>query len=78
MIMLFSSYQNPECQLQSLEKLATCKLRLSEFHMYCMSFRNHCMQVHLLAFGAIAGQYDGALSVYTRIYSEAKGKEGTL
>lgn len=40
----------PECQLQSLEKLASCKLRLRE--------------------------YDGAAVVYTRIYSETKGKEG--
>jgi hypothetical protein len=40
----------PECQLQTLEKLASCKLRLR--------------------------QYDGVLTVYTRIFSETKGKEG--
>jgi tetratricopeptide (TPR) repeat protein len=40
----------PECQLQTLQRLASCKLRLRA--------------------------YDGALNVYTRIFSETKGKEG--
>ena len=59
--------QKPECQLQTLERLASCKLRLRKWGLVCPTCRRLCL---------FTGQYDGALNVYMRIFSETKGKDG--